>query len=294
LYILGVLNGGQTERRQQTPAAYSQAAKDDAQRSCIGRDPGALFECIYEKVEASKEQATTEQDLSAQQRAADSALASAVIALLTLAITGYGVWLVKGTLDATLEAVEDTSEATAEMRRSNDIAFNAQRPWVAVNCTLTKFERKSRHLTAEFVVSFKNIGQTIARDCHCSAHVNIVDAKTRDPISAIMRRFDNGKSSRDGPADPMIPGDVNDIKIRSNFAFFGGEADLTEFRPPSAVVAAMAYYRSSPSGEWHETEISFIVSGPDQFDMVIQPSIPEGLNDENTIHVRRYVAGSIS
>lgn len=121
-YVIGSLNGHQSERREQTPAAYSNAAKQDAQRACVGRDGSATFECIYEKVESSQEQARAEQDLSAQQRAADSALASAIIALLTLFTTSLGVWYVKRTLDATLIAVKDTSEATSAMKTGNGIA----------------------------------------------------------------------------------------------------------------------------------------------------------------------------
>lgn len=119
---LGYIQGGEAERRQETPAAYSQAAKTDAQRSCAGREIAAVFECIYEKVEAAQEQARGEQDLSAQQRAASAALASAAVALLTLIVTGIGVWFVKRTLDATLKAVEDTSEATRAMQEANRIA----------------------------------------------------------------------------------------------------------------------------------------------------------------------------
>lgn len=122
IYPLGFLNGREAERRQQTPASYSKSAQADAKRACARLQGGAAFECIYEKVEASQEQARAEQDLSAQQRAADSALASAVIALLTLAISIVGVWFVKRTLDATLDAVQDTSRATAAMEAQNLLA----------------------------------------------------------------------------------------------------------------------------------------------------------------------------
>ena len=94
LYALGVLNGRETERRERTPTSYSQAAKADAQSACAGSEPSAVFECVYERVEASQEQARGEQDLTAQQRAATSALASAAIALFTLIITKALKWMV--------------------------------------------------------------------------------------------------------------------------------------------------------------------------------------------------------
>ncbi|MEK6637053.1 MAG: hypothetical protein AABY88_03105 [Pseudomonadota bacterium] len=130
--ILSYSSGRESERRNHAPASYSRAAKQDAERACVGMDSGTAFECIYEKVEASQEQARGEQDLSAQQRAASAAMISAIIALLTLGATGMGVWYVKRTLDATLEAVKDTSKATVAMNDANEIAKAAQRPWVSI------------------------------------------------------------------------------------------------------------------------------------------------------------------
>lgn len=134
--LLGYLQGQQAERDKQTSKTYSEAAQKDAQRACVGMEPGAAFECIYEKVKSSNEQANTDKDLTAQFRAADSALFSAVFAFLTLAISGLGVWYVKRTLDATLKAVEDTSKATDAMLLANRIAQEAnereRRPWLKV------------------------------------------------------------------------------------------------------------------------------------------------------------------
>lgn len=125
--------GRESEGRDKAPASYSRSAEDDAKRSCVGMEAGAAFKCIYEKVEASQEQARGEQDLTAQQRSAFAAMISAFIAFLTLVATALGVWLVKRTLDATLEAVKDTSEATDAMRKANMIATATQRPIVQLN-----------------------------------------------------------------------------------------------------------------------------------------------------------------
>lgn len=176
LYILGVLNGREAERRDQTPANYSQSAKADAQRACVGMEARAAFECVYEKVEASQEQASTEQDLSAQQRAATSALASAVVAALTLVISIVGVWYVKRTLDATLEAVQDTGKATIAMNDANEIANKAislqrqntivdQRPWLSVEVNKIYdifFDNDVGSLRLAYILIVKNSGKTPA------------------------------------------------------------------------------------------------------------------------------------
>lgn len=109
--ILSYSSGRESERRNNAPASYSRAAKQDAERACVGMEAGAAFECIYEKVEASQDQARGEQDLSAQQRSAFAAIFSVLISLFTLIATGIGVWYVKRTLDATLVAVNGASEA---------------------------------------------------------------------------------------------------------------------------------------------------------------------------------------
>ena len=116
--VLSYSSGRESERRDNAPASYSRAAKQDAQRACVGMETGTTFECIYEKVEASQEQARGEQDLSAQQRAATSALVTAILSGIALILSGVGVWFIKGTLDATLEAVKETGNANKIARES--------------------------------------------------------------------------------------------------------------------------------------------------------------------------------
>lgn len=111
-FAIGNLGGQETERRNQRPAAYSEAAQFDARRACAGLPEVELFECIYQRVEAAQEQARGEQDLSAQQRSASSALASTIIATFTLTISALALWFVKATLDATRAAVREAAEGT--------------------------------------------------------------------------------------------------------------------------------------------------------------------------------------
>ena len=119
-------------RREQIPSAYAAAAKNEARRACLGSDPAAVFECVSEKAETAYQTAHDRQDLSAQQRAASGALIAAVVGLLALIVTAIGVYFVKRTLDATLEAVADTGRATNAMLAANEIALRAQRPWLSL------------------------------------------------------------------------------------------------------------------------------------------------------------------
>ncbi|MDT7536067.1 hypothetical protein OVY48_21960 [Sphingobium sp. SA2] len=233
-------------------------------------------------------------DLAAQEAMSVWTFWMLVVSGLMAAITTLGTVLIWKQVSLTRQAVEDTGNATKAMQDANEIARAAQRPWVAIDCHLVKFERKSHLMTAEFIVEFKNIGKNIAYDCYHCAHVNIVNPDNREPITRIMHRFYKARSDRIKPNDPFIPGDTSEIRIRSNFAFFRNNNVTDQLSPVSATVTAAAYYKSSPGGEWHETEISFLIFGPDEFDMVIHPTIAEGVLGGKAIHLRRYVSGAIS
>jgi len=193
VYIFGFINGREAERRQQTPAYYSQAAKTDAERACGGGETAAVFECVYEQVEASQEQARGEQDLSAQQRAATSALVSAALAFLTLVVTAVGVWLVKRTLDATLEAVEDTNIATKAMQRQNEMTAEAQRPWLKImsSISLTLFKDGDDMLSFDSIegdIPVQNFGRSPALNCRVQvAMFSNMNGFRVDDIYSFMR-----------------------------------------------------------------------------------------------------------
>lgn len=183
--IVGALaysQGKEAERRNQAPADYAQAAKQDALRACAGREAAAVFECVYEKVEAGKEQAQAEQDLDAQQGMKFWAAVMAWLTALAVGITAIGVWFVKRTLDATLEAVEDTGRATDAMLEANRITSQVAeaelRPYVFIDrVELIDIKRddvivsdedgredlQKGYFSATAVIHYKNYGKVPAR-----------------------------------------------------------------------------------------------------------------------------------
>src|SRR5688572_20688453 len=90
--VISYSSGVERERRNQYPPAYAESAKQDAAKACIGGEAGAVFECVYERVEASHDQARAEQDLNAQLGMKFWAAVMAAISLGTLAVTIVGVW----------------------------------------------------------------------------------------------------------------------------------------------------------------------------------------------------------
>ena len=169
-WAIGLLQAREEQKRHQTPTAYAEAAKKDAEASCIGTDPRAVFECVDEKHKTAYQTAHDEQDLSAQQRAASSALITAVLSFMALVLSGVGVWYVKRTLDATLEAVEDTNLATHAMLDANaiarDTASKQLRPYVLIDEIKIVKSESLEHGILGFRVfcCLKNFGQTPALD----------------------------------------------------------------------------------------------------------------------------------
>jgi hypothetical protein len=163
IYTVGLLNGEQTERRQNYPHAHAETAKQKAKRACIGADPNAVFECVIDYVEASEETANTEQDLTAQQRAAWGALIAAFAGLASVVASILGLYWIKGTLDATRDAANQATIATTAMLQQNEIAREVGqgqvRAYVHIEHATVKFY--GNLLAVE--MTFNNTGQSPAQ-----------------------------------------------------------------------------------------------------------------------------------
>lgn len=175
--------GIESERRYQAPHRHAEYSETDAKVACTGLEPEAMFECVQKKVEDSEETARAEQDLTAQQRAATSALVAAIVSALTLAISGIGVWYVKRTLDATVAAVADTSQATQAMLKANEIAErNARkglRPYLWPEAAWFKMTEEGEPI-AQIVI--KNFGQTPALNKRGWTHTWVECFPLHDPL----------------------------------------------------------------------------------------------------------------
>lgn len=117
----------------QQPAENSQpdAGSDKTQIAFIPDTAASV--AIGTEVHAEREQQRADADLQAQQDMAFYALLMVVATVATVIITGVGVWFVKRTLDATLQAVKDTGEATQAMLEANRIAKDANRAWLTLD-----------------------------------------------------------------------------------------------------------------------------------------------------------------
>tara|TARA_R100001129_G_scaffold185623_1_gene174408 strand:+ start:2856 stop:3725 length:870 start_codon:yes stop_codon:yes gene_type:complete len=158
---LGVNSG----RDEVSSREHYQNTKQDNLRACVGREGAAAIECVSEAIESAQHQSDSRQDLYAQQDMSRWAFWLLVLTVLTFAVTAIGVWFVKRTLDATLEAVEDTEHATLAMNEANEIARKTSalqlRPYMGTLGAAVIVEPHGQ--TIAVVIDIKNFGQTPAQ-----------------------------------------------------------------------------------------------------------------------------------
>lgn len=186
--IVGMLaysSGQEAERLNKTPAAYSETAKNKAHEDCVGRKGNAAFECIYETVASSKQQAHDEQDLMAQQKSANGTMITAGIALFGLFVSGVGMVLLYTTFQAT-RAGNEISE---------NVGYYQLRPFlIAIDFEWMKCQDDQAGPSMRIIIKWINAGNTPASD----ASFDVLCFVTKHPIwgnvEPIFRDVEPGKS----------------------------------------------------------------------------------------------------
>lgn len=183
---LAYSNGVEGQRGEQYTAAYEKTAKANAIRSCSKINRATAVECIYEQIETSQNESRAEKDLQAQQGMKFWAAAVALLTLGTLIVTACGVWFVKQTLDATLDAVEDTGRATDAMLRQNEIAQDTARiqlrAYLNIIDPIIKVQYDGDVEIDTFQFTLKNHGQTPAGVILCSVIVRTFENEALDDL----------------------------------------------------------------------------------------------------------------
>ncbi|BAK65342.1 hypothetical protein SLG_06670 [Sphingobium sp. SYK-6] len=259
IYATGRAYGIEAGRNQVTAREHYERAKKDALEACAGRQSSALAECVTKAIEAAQEQSESRQDLYAQQDMAKWAFLMLIASVATLALSAVGVWFVKKTLDATLDAVEDTGKATNAMLVQNEIAANAQRPWIFINIDLlscTLIER--RGIKLGFKVQFRNTGQMVAENFH--SHVSLVpmDSHLAEHIKEWFDQFEANEVVEDRA---IIPGDVTEWSSEASHAIESMPWNTrVGFRKDCYImILAMARYRLPGDKVWRFAMQSFSV-----------------------------------
>ena len=90
------------------------------------------MQCATEAMESAQEKSETRQGLYAQQDAARWGFWAMMIAAGSTLVTAFGTILLYKQIVLTRKAVLDTGKATEAMLRQNEIAEQAQRPWIEI------------------------------------------------------------------------------------------------------------------------------------------------------------------
>jgi hypothetical protein len=152
-------------------------------------------------------------DLAAQEAAVGVAFwvgaAVALIALLQLIATVWGLIYIRGTLRATLEAVDDTNQATKAMKRQTEIAeevaFRDLRPYVCLDRPkVSNFSEGEEFKFTGFTMVWHNVGRTPAKVT--SLIINLVVINQNDPLPD----FSSGK-----PTGSSILGPTGDVSTET-------------------------------------------------------------------------------
>lgn len=150
--------------RDERAEYYQAEAQRNSEAICVGREGGLLAECIEEQRRASRDAYTAEQDLNAQRQMALWALWMFIVSACTAGLTLWALWYVRGTLQATREALDDTGNATKAMVEANRIASEAQRPWLTVEVLSAGpwVMSESGHIKLNHTLRIENCGHSPA------------------------------------------------------------------------------------------------------------------------------------
>lgn len=163
LWQMSANEAKRTMRAEHKAASYAQDTENRILNACRATDRAAFVRCATKEIDTSHENQRAEYDLSAQQDMAEWAKWMLLAGLLTLIVTGIGVWFVRETLRATLKAVQDTSEATDAMVKQNKLTEESQRAWLIINdIKVLTVARKGDGIHVSLSWSVINTGQTPA------------------------------------------------------------------------------------------------------------------------------------
>ena len=240
----------QSERYDYNSAKYAISAKEHATQTCRNLSPSATFDCVYDNVTRAIEHNRAEQDLDAQKSMALWAGPMFIATLISLGIAGAWVWFVRQTLEATLEAVADTSKATRAMQKANKIAADAQRPWISIEAELLSFDIDSDNiLTSDCKVTFTNTGQMVAENFYSKLRYVSIPHPFLPNTTKIFDAFYADCKEQD---TVVIPGETYEHFIRTNTVIdsFPWRNEGSYREDCYLMVLAMARYRLPGERTW--------------------------------------------
>jgi len=117
IIVLGLFQSAEYERQADNKRAeYAKCTGEKVAQTCIGIPPIERLRCVNDAFEAKRDYETNQYDLEAQRKSALWAYIMGAAAVIGMALSAVGVWLVKTTFD--------------ETRTANNIAIEVNRAWI--------------------------------------------------------------------------------------------------------------------------------------------------------------------
>ena len=240
-YDMG-FQSGQNERKANVEAEhYASDTANQIDRECRAESGQSARECIAKIVAAERESQRGESDLAAQWKAANWVMWAGMLAGAQLLATGFGLYYIRETLGATLNAVKDTSEATEAMRVANKIAMtNASRAYLYPDTV--EVSQITDH-QAEITMSLKNFGNGPARDLRVFSRCYLTDNAIRKIEGYNFNKF---------PMPDCAPGATRRV-VRMFFFPQGVPPDLID----QVMVARFDYSYTDDLGDSYSERYSY-------------------------------------
>jgi hypothetical protein len=130
---------------------HRQNAEERIKWVCSSRASDTL--CIEQTRQTQRENEREEQDLAAQRVTAWWTNVMGVAALIGIALSAVGIWLVKTTFD--------------ETRKANEIARMSQRPWLDAEIVVDGIAKSENGYVLRIIIHIKNLGLSPAIRLKC-------------------------------------------------------------------------------------------------------------------------------
>ena len=221
-------------------------------------------------------------EIAAQESMANASIVMAAAATLSLLITFFGTLLIWRQVTLTRQAVEDTANATEAMRRQNDLAEAAQRPWLELDVSFDFLSiGAADHHIMSIKVHARNLGKLPAQNTNIH---HVLEPKK----SAALKDF------RKISAEPLeerryqsqmivLPGSVSSdqellffsksdpIHVREHEYYASFLIILTYDLPSGKEARTAAWFRIGPTDEIGNVQPIQWRTDPDPDDFVVHP-----------------------
>jgi hypothetical protein len=244
----GLLKSAQYEWQADANSGhYSEYTRKKIAETCVAVSALEKAKCVYEARDKKREYRYNQRDLVAQKRSALWAYIMAVAAVVGMALSALGVWLVKTTFD--------------ETRTANEIARKSQRPWVSISVNPTILKRQGASIRFEAEIETINKGQMAAKNYQLCFEAIYATNDGPDIVTDAFKRFEkNRKASR----KVLIPNDPNTFHYwtyyRHSEIVWGHENSFEANKAVLIFVVSVLYQSDVTGDEWLRTDKAYLIS----------------------------------